>query len=102
MDASNGAATPTWDIRLQKIVVFVGRLGLAYLFFTQLFWKLPPNNALPISGSTRPIAPVVTAWPDAGSRKAPVSDGHDGLRVVKVLDAAQRSLKLNGEPVTLT
>jgi hypothetical protein len=53
MDASNGAATPAWDSRLQKIVVFAGRLGLAYLFFTQLFWKLPPafgcnnNNALP-------------------------------------------------------
>jgi hypothetical protein len=30
-----------------------------------------------------------------------VSDGQDGLRVVKVLDAAQRSLKLNGEPVRL-
>jgi predicted dehydrogenase len=35
------------------------------------------------------------------NRKHPVSDGEDGLRVVKVLDAAQRSLKLNGEPVTL-
>ena len=30
-----------------------------------------------------------------------VSDGHDGLRVVKVLDAAQRSLKSNGEPVKI-
>ena len=35
------------------------------------------------------------------ARKQPVSDGQDGLRVVKVLDAAQRSLKLNGEPVKL-
>jgi predicted dehydrogenase len=35
------------------------------------------------------------------TRKAPVSDGQDGLRVVKVLDAAQRSLKANGEPVKL-
>ena len=35
------------------------------------------------------------------SRKPPLSDGHDGLRVVKVLDAAQRSLKLNGQPVFL-
>jgi predicted dehydrogenase len=34
-------------------------------------------------------------------RKTPVSDGQDGLRVVKVLDAAQRSLKANGEPVSL-
>jgi predicted dehydrogenase len=35
------------------------------------------------------------------SRRPPVSDGQDGLRVVKVLDAAQRSLKANGEPVPL-
>lgn len=36
------------------------------------------------------------------SRRAPLSDGHDGLRVIKVLDAAQRSLRRNGEPVLLT
>lgn len=35
------------------------------------------------------------------TRKQPVSDGQDGLRVVQVLDAAQRSLELNGEPVRL-
>ncbi len=35
------------------------------------------------------------------TRKQPLSDGQDGLRVVKVLDAAQRSLRLNGEPVRL-
>ena len=34
-------------------------------------------------------------------RKQPLSDGLDGLRVVKVLDAAQRSLKSNGEPVRI-
>jgi predicted dehydrogenase len=34
-------------------------------------------------------------------RTQPVSDGHDGLRVVRVLDAAQRSLKSNGMPVAL-
>jgi uncharacterized membrane protein YphA (DoxX/SURF4 family) len=51
MDANAGA--PLWDVRLQKIVIFIGRLGLAYLFFSQLFWKLPPtfgcanNNAFP-------------------------------------------------------
>jgi predicted dehydrogenase len=33
------------------------------------------------------------------SRRTPVSDGRDGLRVVKVLDAAQKSLKTNGQPV---
>lgn len=35
------------------------------------------------------------------TRRQPVSDGRDGLRVVKVLDAAQRSLKANGEPVKI-
>jgi predicted dehydrogenase len=35
------------------------------------------------------------------SRKAPLTDGESGLRVLKVLQAAQRSLIMNGEPVTL-
>lgn len=34
-------------------------------------------------------------------RKQPRSDGRDGLRVIKVLDAAQRSLKQNGAPIEL-
>ncbi|MBD3368130.1 MAG: gfo/Idh/MocA family oxidoreductase [Candidatus Eisenbacteria bacterium] len=35
-------------------------------------------------------------------RQRPRSDGHDGLRVVRVLDAAQRSLKNNGTPIDLS
>jgi predicted dehydrogenase len=35
------------------------------------------------------------------SRKTPRSDGRDGLRVSKVLDAAQRSLKRGGSPVEI-
>jgi predicted dehydrogenase len=35
------------------------------------------------------------------TRQDPRSDGHDGLRVIKVLDAAQRSLRENGLPVTV-
>jgi len=34
-------------------------------------------------------------------RKQPRSDGRDGLRVVRVLDAADRSLKNNGAPIML-
>lgn len=34
--------------------------------------------------------------------KQPRSDGHDGLRVIKVLDAAQKSLSENGRPVALS
>lgn len=32
----------------------------------------------------------------------PISDGWDGLRVVKVLEAADRSLKQNGQPIEIT
>lgn len=35
------------------------------------------------------------------NRKQPLSDGQDGLRVIQVLDAAQRSLKNNGVPVSM-
>lgn len=35
------------------------------------------------------------------TRRRPVTDGESGLRVLKVLQAAQRSLVMNGEPVSL-
>ena len=35
------------------------------------------------------------------SRQSPVTDGVSGLRVLKVLQAAQRSLVMNGEPMAL-
>jgi uncharacterized membrane protein YphA (DoxX/SURF4 family) len=35
--------TARWDSRFYKICMVIARLGLAYLFFTQLFWKLPPR-----------------------------------------------------------
>jgi predicted dehydrogenase len=35
------------------------------------------------------------------SRQPPLTDGESGLRVLKVLQAAQRSLVMNGEPVAL-
>jgi len=34
-------------------------------------------------------------------RRTPITDGHDGWRVLKVLEASQRSLSMNGEPVQL-
>ena len=37
------AHTTRLDARLYKICMVIARLGLAYLFFTQLFWKLPPS-----------------------------------------------------------
>jgi UDP-2-acetamido-3-amino-2,3-dideoxy-glucuronate N-acetyltransferase len=35
------------------------------------------------------------------SRKTPKTDGNDGWRVLRVLEASQRSLSMNGEPVQL-
>lgn len=35
------------------------------------------------------------------TRRPPITDGESGLRTLKVLQAAQRSLVMNGEPVTL-
>ena len=35
-------------------------------------------------------------------KRAPRVDGHSGLRVVRVLEAAQHSLEHGGEPVNLT
>ena len=32
---------------LQRIALLIVRIGLAYLFFTQLFWKFPPNFGCP-------------------------------------------------------
>jgi uncharacterized membrane protein YphA (DoxX/SURF4 family) len=37
------AGAPTWEQRLFKIALLIGRVGLAYLFFSQLFWKMPPQ-----------------------------------------------------------
>ena len=35
--------TTRLDTRLYKVCMVIARLALAYLFFTQLFWKLPPR-----------------------------------------------------------
>ena len=43
---TEAAATPErsgW----QQLAVLIARVGLAYLFFTQLFWKMPPNFGCP-------------------------------------------------------
>lgn len=39
MDSSTAKA----DTRFYKVCMLIARLGLAYLFFTQLWWKLPPS-----------------------------------------------------------
>ena len=36
-----------WEERLQHFALVLGRLLLAYLFFTQLWWKVPPSFGCP-------------------------------------------------------
>jgi len=53
-------------------------------------------------GDDEPLRCECQAFIDAiATRKPSVTDGESGLRVLKVLQASQRSLVMNGEPVTL-
>ncbi len=38
---------PKWERLLRQVLLVVARLGLAYLFFSQLFWKMPPSFGCP-------------------------------------------------------
>jgi uncharacterized membrane protein YphA (DoxX/SURF4 family) len=38
---------PLWEQRLRRTALVIARVGLAYLFFTQLFWKMPPDFGCP-------------------------------------------------------
>jgi len=40
-------ASASWESRLQKVVLIIGRIALGYLFFTQLWWKAPPRFGCP-------------------------------------------------------
>ncbi len=54
-------------------------------------------------GSDEPLRLECTAFLQAiATRQPPLTDGRSGLHVLEVLHAAQRSLILNGQPVTLT
>ena len=60
--------------------------------------------------NARRIGELTTIYPDIRAersfevqcietRRTPRTDGHDAWRVLKVLEASQRSLSMNGEPV---
>jgi uncharacterized membrane protein YphA (DoxX/SURF4 family) len=38
---------PRWEMILRKVILVIARIGLAYLFFTQLWWKAPPTFGCP-------------------------------------------------------
>lgn len=73
--------------------------------------ELQAGQPVPIKGrgeevafeSSEPLRLECQAFLDAiSSRQAPLTDGNSGLRVLSVLQAAQRSLVMNGEPVALS
>ena len=54
------------DSRIYKICMLIGRLGLAYLFFTQLWWKLPPSFGC-ANNFAFPQPEAANYWSDNGS-----------------------------------
>jgi hypothetical protein len=40
-------ALSRWETRLRSAALVIARLGMAYLFFTQLVWKAPPRFGCP-------------------------------------------------------
>ncbi len=58
-----------WEQRLRTIVITIVRLGVAYMFFTNLFWKLPPRF-----GCANDFA-----FPTANAEGRPVANGSTGL-----------------------
>lgn len=73
--------------------------------------ELKEGQPIPVNGggaevpfdSDEPLRLECQAFLEAiATRKQPLTDGQSGLRVLHVLQAAQRSLMMNGEPVTLS
>jgi hypothetical protein len=61
--------TPRLDSGLFKVSMVIARLGLAYLFFTQLWWKLPPTFGCGAS----------YAFPQPAAENTYSSNGSSGL-----------------------
>jgi len=45
--ATTTSSTRSWETTLQRAALIIARLTLAYLFFTQLWWKTPPTFGCP-------------------------------------------------------
>lgn len=60
------SSTPRADLWLYKICMVIARLGLAYLFFTQLWWKLPPTFGC-VNDFAFPQADASNYWTGNGS-----------------------------------
>jgi len=59
------------------------------------------GSPVPLDG-TEPLRRECQHFLDCVTKRAtPATDGPEGVRVLRVLEACQRSLQLNGEPVVL-
>jgi uncharacterized membrane protein YphA (DoxX/SURF4 family) len=104
MQQTSSIPVPTWDQRLQKITIFIARLGLAYLFFTQLFWKLPPTFGC-TGDFAYPIPAAENHWEGNGSGGLCYWIGletifADRYREVLVADMRPAGLPRIGVPIT--
>ena len=94
----------------KKMAVFddVVKEGKLKIFDKGIEWK----DGLPVTRQTsestlffpevEPLREELTHFVDCvKSRKKPVTDGANGLRVLRVLDACQRSIENGGQPVRL-
>jgi UDP-2-acetamido-3-amino-2,3-dideoxy-glucuronate N-acetyltransferase len=95
----------------EKMVVFddVNPSHKLLLFDHKIDWvnRLPiprPEQAQPIKiENTEPLKAECFHFINSiSSRKTPKTDGNSGLRVLKILEACQRSMKENGKPQKLS
>jgi hypothetical protein len=66
MTNNDALTTPLTETRLYRLCLLIARLGLAYLFFTQLWWKLPPNFGC-ANDFAFPQPAETNYWTDNGS-----------------------------------
>ena len=92
----------------RKMAVFDDVAKQLVLYNQRVEWQ--EGQPMPVRGdgeevayaSDEPLRLECQAFLDAISqRKTPITDGPSGLRVLRVLQSAQRSLVMNGEPVHL-
>ena len=92
----------------RKMALFddVAKEGKLRIFDKGIEWK----DGLPVTRQTaestlffpemEPLREELLHFADCvRSRKAPRTDGHNGLRVLRVLDACQRSIEAGGQPI---
>jgi uncharacterized membrane protein YphA (DoxX/SURF4 family) len=56
--AATAAAVEYERRTLQRVTTLIARLGLAYLFFTQLLWKMPPSFGCPADFRVTTVNPA--------------------------------------------